>query len=1195
MANVKITLNGKETIANENQTILEVARENNITIPTLCYDHYLKPFETCWLCLVEIKSEKRFVPSCSTKVQEGMEIETDNTDVHILRRKVLELLLSEHYADCVAPCTFKCPAHVDIQGYIALVHNGLYHEAVKLIKERLPLPLSVSRICSAFCEKECRRQLVDEPIAIRQIQRYTADKDIEDAFNTYIPEKKPSTGKEVVIVGAGPAGLTVAYYLTLNGHKCTIFEANPESGGTLRYGIPEFQLPKKILRKEIELIEKLGVDIKNNERLGRDFTLQFLFKEYDAIFLGLGVQNSIKMKIEGEDLNGCYYGVEFLKGVIEGKSTNKRIGNVIAVIGGENTAIDVARTAIRLGGEKVMIIYDRSEKLMIVEKEQIEIAKEEGVELHCLLSPTKILGKEGKVVGMQCVKLGLSEPDRSGYQRTIPLPNSEFIMKVDNVIFAITRIPDTQFLLNETSEIESQYLKLTKEHTLIINEKTKQTNIPKIFAGGDVTRGPSTAIESVADGYIAAQSMNKFLSGEKIKPEKDIFYNKKAESVTQLSPNEYETYNKKQRIRSVITDVEARIECFEEVEKVFTEKEVFDESERCLECGCSVNKTCSLRKYAEDYNAIATRLIGEGNKHPIDDSHPFILRDPNKCIKCGRCIQTCLEIQGVGALGFISAGFPTLVTPEFGKSLLKTSCESCGKCIDVCPVGALTSRNTKIKTAPISFSETVTTCGLCGCGCQIKFMNVGNRIMKAEGAKSLITDNNVCFNAHFGYEVLQYNDRLASPLIRKENKLQKCSWDEAFELISAKLPELDMNCALFSNGNFTNEEYYLIDLIAKKFEITKRYSWELNGSIIQDTLGINYSPNPTSYLLQADLIVLIGDIPHTLGIKIIQAVKVGKKLLLINPDESKFSSRPVLRSTTKGEYIGTDYHIKSDNYIEIFNQFAKYLVSNRHHNVEYIVKCVENFVEYNHTLQTSVVQSDDNKYAEIIANAGKIIFVYSESSLDYHTQCSIFNLSMLIGNVGEEGSGVITCSELANKPTLQYYGFVSPKNLKSINSALIFGEDPLYDNKLETYNWLNGLDFLLVADNYLTETAKMANIVLPLSTFVETNGTLVNSNNVVQSINKVSSPPGGKESWQIFNTILDSRMKFEDLIEVTEKNYSNNEMLQESRFNLSETGKKISLKFEDKKAISKAAINYNSCRKRINDLKKNKLSMLSST
>jgi len=1173
MANVKIKLNGKEVIAQEGQTILEVARENGIEIPTLCHDEHLKPFGSCWVCLVEVKGARGFVPSCATEIRDGMEIETDNENVHSARRMALELLLSDHYADCTAPCTLKCPAHVDIQGYIVLIYDGLYHEAVKLIKERLPLPLSVGRVCPAFCEKECRRQIVEEPIAIRQIKRFAADKDIEDAENTYIPEKKPETGKEVAIVGAGPAGLTVAYYLTIEGHHCTIFEANPKSGGMLRYGIPEYRLPKNVLDKEIELIEKLGVDIKNNERLGRDFTLQFLCKEYDAVFLGLGAQNAMKMRIEGEDLDGCYFGVEFLKAVVENKI--KKIGKIVAVIGGGNTAIDAARTTLRLGAEKVMIVYRRAEEQMPAEKEEIEAAKEEGIELHLLQNPTKILGKDGKVVGMQCLRMRLGEPDTSGRRRPIPIPNSEFIMQVDTVIPAVSQFPDTKFLLEETAKINSKNLELTKWNTLVTNEETMQTNIEKIFAGGDVTRGPATVIECVADAYTAAQSMNQFLSGKKVIPLKSEFNSKKAESVTQLSSIEYEKYEKKTRIKSAVVDIETRIKSFEEVERAFTEKEAFDETERCIECGCDVNKTCKLRKYATDYDAIATRFIGEINKHPIDETHPFILRDPNKCIKCGRCVRTCLEIQGVGALGFIYRGFGTLVAPEFGESLLKTSCESCGKCIDVCPVGALSPQNTQLKTAPIKLKETITTCGLCGCGCQVKFMHVGNLIMKAEAAESTITENNICFNAHFGYEVLQGDKRLTTPFIRKERTLQKCSWDEAFKLISEKLPGFGINSAIFSNGNFTNEELYLINQIAEKYKIQKKYSWELNGSIIQAKLGINYSPNPTSDLLSTDLIVLIGDVPHTLGIKIIQAVRRGKKLLVISPEESKFNRI-------------ADYYIKSDNYLEIFNQFAKYFLENRYHNVNYIADCVENFVEYNRELQKEVHTIEYEKFAELIAKIGKVIFVYSESLLDFNTQSSILNLSMLKGDVGEEGSGIITCSELANKPTLQSYRFAPPRTIDDIKSALIFGEDPLYDNKLETYNWLNGLDFLLVADNYLTETAKMANVVLPLSTFAETNGRFVNSNNVFQTVNKVISPPGGKENWEIFAKILDCQTKFKDLMQKTNKNELN-DVSKENRFTVIESEKRVNLQFENRKAGSKATISYNILRRRIDDLKKNKL------
>ncbi|MBC8525847.1 MAG: FAD-dependent oxidoreductase, partial [Candidatus Cloacimonetes bacterium] len=1045
MSDIKIKLNGKITLAKENQTIFDIAEENGIEIPTLCYEKYLKPLGSCQLCLVEIKNEKDLALACATQVQKGMQIETDNEKVYSARKIALEKLLSDHYADCIAPCTLKCPVQVDIQGAIALIHNGLYHEAVKLIKEKLPLPLSVSRICPAFCEQECRRQLVDESIAIRQINRFAADKDLENAISRYIPEKKPGTGKEVVIIGAGPAGLTVAYFLTLEGHHCTIYDANPESGGMLRYAIPEFRLPKDILDKEIEQIEKLGVRIRNNVKLGHDFTLQFLEKEFDAIFLALGAQDELKMNIEGENLDGCFLGTEFLRQVIEKKI--KKVGNIVAVIGGENTAVEIARTSLHLGAEKVMIIYSRTEELLLAEKNLIESAKEEGIEFHFLQRPTKILGKDKKIVGMQCVKMRLGEPDKDGPYHPVPLPNSEFIMKVDTVISAIGRVSDTKFLLNETSKINSKHLLLTKQGKLVVDEKTKQTNIDKIFAGGELTRGSSTAIEAVADGYIAAKSIHEFLSGKEISKLKQEFIIRKAKSVLELDSKEFEKYEKIPRIDSQIVEIKTRIKNFEEIEKTLSEEDIQKESERCLECGCSANQICKLRKYATDFGIDSTKFIG-GEYHPIDESHPFILRDPNKCIKCGICVQTCFEIQGVGALGDIHQDFGAPVSPDFGKSLLETSCESCGKCIDICPVGALTSRNTQLKIAPISLSEIVTTCGLCGCGCQINYKSSGNLIVQAEAKESPITDNNVCFDARFGYEVLQSNARLKTPLIRKEHTLQKSTWEEVFQLISEKLPDLAPYCAIFANGNFTNEELFLINQIAKKFNIQKKFSWELNGSVIQDKLGINYSPNTTSDLLETDLIVLVGDVSHTLGIKILEAIRKGKKLLILNSEKNKFSK---IANT----------QIQSKNYIEIFNQFAKYLIENRCHNIDSIVKSVENFAEYNHKLQTTIHKDEFYEFADILVKNRKVIFVYSESELGYHTQLAILNLSILKGNLGEQGSGIITCSELANKPTLQSYGFTTPKFLNNINSALIFGEDPLFDNKLDTYNWLNGLDFLL--------------------------------------------------------------------------------------------------------------------------------------
>lgn len=1170
MQYVKIKLNGKELRVEQGKTILEVAREQGIEIPTLCHDDYLKPYGSCWVCVVEIKG-KGFVPSCATEVVEGMEIETDNKNVYAARKMALELLLSDHHADCLAPCSISCPAHVDIQGYIALIHDGLYHEAVKLIKERLPLPLSAGRVCPAFCEDECRRQLVDEPIAIRQIKRFAADKDIEDALNTYIPNPKPSTGKRVAIIGAGPAGLTAGYYLSLQGHECTIYDALPEAGGMLRYGIPEFRLPKDILDKEIELIKKTGVNIRNEVKLGRDFTLQFLSREFDAIFLGLGAQKSMRMHIEGEDLEGSYFGVDFLRAVVEGKIKN--IGNIVAVVGGGNTAIDTARTAIRLGAQKVMIIYRRSEKEMPAEPEEIEAAKEEGIELHILQNPTKILGENGKVHGLQCTKMRLGEPDASGRRRPIPIPNSEFIIEVDAVIQAVSQSADTEFLKEETSQVDGKALELTRWNTIAVNPDTMQTNIEKVFAGGDVRRGPSTVIESVADAYIAAKSIHMLLSGEEVKPLPEKFNSRRAESVHDIDPKEYEQYEKKPRVHSGILQLDERKTTFNEVEKVFTTQEVTSETERCLECGCAVNRTCKLRSYATDYGAIASHFMGEVNSHPIDDTHPFILRDPNKCIKCGRCIRTCLEIQGVGALGYIHRGFRTLVAPEFDESLLNTSCESCGKCIDVCPVGALVSRNTQLKVAPLDFDETATTCGLCGCGCKIRFKSVDNVILDAESENSPITQNNVCFIGRFGYEVLQ-KERLEKPLIRKGSDLQECSWEEAIDAVKNHLPDLSSTGALFGSGYFTNEELYLLNEIAKKNRIIRKYSWGLNDSAIHQQLGITYSPNPTADLQTTDLIVLVGNVPHTLGIQVIQAVRAGKQLLVISPEENKFSSI-------------ADYHFQSDDYLAIFNQIAKYFLEYRHHNVEYIAAVVDNFVSYNRRLQRLMHDTNYSKIAEIIAEAEKVLFVYSENELDAATQSAILNLSALKGNLGEEGNGIVATSELPNKVTLEQYGFKPIHSFPAIKSALILGEDPLFDNSLESYNWLNKLEFLAVGDFYLTETAKMAKVVLPLSTFLETNGNFVNSNNVLQTVNKVISPPSGKENQKIFSDILGTEMNLKEKAE----NFQQIDIddCREARYILANSGKKISLQFRDVLEISKADFRTNSMRKKILDFKKTKL------
>jgi formate dehydrogenase major subunit len=440
MAKISFTLNGEKVKAEAGSTILEAAGQNGVEIPTLCHDPRLKPFGACRICLVEVEEARGPVTACTMPVTEGMVVRTKTDDLIQLRRMNLELLLSEHYGDCVAPCKLACPAGIDIQGYIGLIANGQYTEALKLIKKSNPLPLVCGRVCPRFCEAKCRRNLVDEPLAINALKRFVADYD-QNNGGPYIPEVKPASGHRVAIAGGGPAGLSAAYYLALEGHEVDIFEANPQLGGMLRYGIPEYRLPKAVLDKEIAAITGICHRVEVNASLGKDFTVDSLKNDgYEAIFIALGAWASQSLRVEGEDLPGVLSGIGFLQDAALNKEV--RLGKKVAVIGGGNTAIDAARTALRLGAGEVTLVYRRSREEMPANAEEVEQAEEEGVQFHFLAAPLKVIAQKGKVDSIECIKMALGEPDSSGRRRPEPIAGSEFTMKVDTVIAAIGQTID---------------------------------------------------------------------------------------------------------------------------------------------------------------------------------------------------------------------------------------------------------------------------------------------------------------------------------------------------------------------------------------------------------------------------------------------------------------------------------------------------------------------------------------------------------------------------------------------------------------------------------------------------------------------------------------------------------------------------------------------------------------------------------
>ncbi len=741
----KITINGKEITADNNKTLLEVVRENNLAdIPTLCHSEFLDPFTSCFLCVVEVEGARTLSPACATQVREGMVVHLDSERVLESRKMNLELLLSNHNADCYPPCRLKCPANMDIQGYIALASRGLLKEGQKLMKETNPLTMICGRVCARPCEDDCRRQYVDEAVDIKNIKRYMADIDLASG-DVYVPETGPDTGKKVAIIGSGPAGLSAAYFLRQYGHGAAIFERLPEAGGMMRYGIPEYRLPKADLKKEIDSILGMGVDIKFNTELGKDMTIDSLFDSgYDAVFLGIGAQLGSSMGTKGEDLEGVMQGVDFLLDVNLGKDV--KLDGKVFVVGGGNTAIDAARSALRVGAASVSIVYRRTEAEMPAHHEEIEDAKDEGIELMVLNNPVEYIGENGKLKAVKLIKMELGEPDDSGRRRPVPIKGSEYEVDVDHVIEAVGQKIDTTCL---------DGVDVTKWNTIIADENLFTTNRKGVFAGGDAVTGPSIIISAVAHGRKAAKVIDEYLRGEELKAEDRLGFYVRKEDFAELTEDDFKDKIKLKRNHIQKEPAEDRKRSFIEVEKGFTEEDFQKETYRCMECGCQDIYECKLKDYSFQYNADKTKFIGgEYKKNLYDSKHKFIDVNTEKCVNCGQCIRLCSMVQKQAVFSFDKRGFNATVVPFMYKALDETNCISCGTCVTGCPVGAIVEKMPKgDKPGPFDNRLTETFCTLCGDVCKIVVeTRDGNFIKISSKIKNKKFFDNLCEKGRFGYE-----------------------------------------------------------------------------------------------------------------------------------------------------------------------------------------------------------------------------------------------------------------------------------------------------------------------------------------------------------------------------------------------------------------------------------------------------------
>ncbi len=710
MSEVKITVNGKQYTASTEKTLLDNIVDNEIHIPHLCHNRFLECYGGCGLCLVEVEGVKKPLRACSTAVKDGMVVNTKSEALEKSRKESLGFILSNHAGDCKAPCFMACPTHQDVQSYVGLIANGKTDEAVKVIKQDNPLPASIGRVCPHPCEKKCRRGLVDEPISICALKRFAADE-----FIDYIPECEKKNGKKVAVVGGGPAGLSCAYFLLMKGYDVEIFEAQEKCGGMLRYGIPAYRLPKNILDREIENIEKMGAVIHTNSVLGSDETVEALKSKFDAVFIGTGAWKSGTLRCENDNADGVIGGIDFLYKVAKGEKIE--IGEDVAVVGGGNTAIDAVRTAVRLGAKNVTLIYRRTENEMPAEKSEIAEAKEEGVQFKFLCAPLKVVTENGRMTGLLLQKMKQGEPDASGRRSPVPIEGETEQLHFDTVISAVGQ----SVVSNALSSLE-----LTKRGTIAVDENTFATSDKKVFAAGDaVNKGPDIAIKAIAGGKNAARAIDCMFKGVEVLPELpdySINYNFDASvlgNVQKISRQEFKVENP-----------EIRKNNFEESAYTFTQREALEEASRCLECGCSSVYDCKLLPLMREYDSFKTSYGGEKKMYEKDASHPFIVRDNNKCILCALCVRACREISGTENLGLFGRGFATVPTTAFGEKLSESKCVSCGACVSVCPTGALTSKTPTVKNIVLPFEEEKCVCNFCDRKCEFTRRKVNGRTVK---------------------------------------------------------------------------------------------------------------------------------------------------------------------------------------------------------------------------------------------------------------------------------------------------------------------------------------------------------------------------------------------------------------------------------------------------------------------------------